>query len=98
MDTGNLKKSMLVGAILGGLATLGIALSMDYFLGDALHGSWREAAARDVTKMFGPQCGRNSCAVMTLLILVMGFLSCFGALLGAMAAFIINRFFKVLLK
>lgn len=98
MSKSSLRKSVLVGAVLGGILTLGIALSMDLFLGDTLQGTWRDAAAKDVTKMFGPDCGQNSVAVMSMLILVMGFLGGFGAMIGAVAGLIINRFFKMLLK
>jgi len=32
---------------------------MDYFLSSSLQGTWRDAAVKDVTKMFGPACGRK---------------------------------------
>jgi hypothetical protein len=98
MAGNGLKKAIIVGAILGSVITLGIALSMDMVLGDALHGTWRDAAARDVTRMFGPDCGRNAFAVTGLLLTVMGFLAAFGGLLGAAAGAFMNRFFKVILK
>ena len=96
-DTG-LKKSVIIGAVLGGVITLGIALSLDLFFADTLKGTWKDAAAKDVTKMFGPSCGQNTFAVMFMLVSVMGFLAGFGALLGAAAGLIMNRFFKLVLK
>ncbi len=93
-----MKKAVLIGAILGAAITLAIALSMDYFLADSIQGTWRDAAAKDVTKMFGPSCGRNAFAVYSVLTLVMAFLAGFGAFLGAAAGLIMNRFFKVVLK
>ncbi len=94
-----LKKAIIIGAAAGAVITLAIALSMDLFISsDALQGTWREAAAKDVTRMFGPSCGQNAFAVMLMLILVMGFLAAFGALLGAAAGLIMNRFFKLVLK
>ena len=98
MSDKGLKKAVLIGAVLGGLITLGIAVSMDLFFADSLQGTWRDAAAKDVTKMFGPSCGQNVFAVYFVLIIVMGFLAGFGAMLGAAAGLIMNRFFKVLLK
>jgi hypothetical protein len=98
MSDKGLKKAVLIGAALGGLATLGIALSMDLFFADTLQGTWRDAAAKDVTKMFGPACGQNVFAVMFVLVLVMAFLAAFGALLGAAAGLVMNRFFKIVLK
>lgn len=93
-----LKKAIIIGAIIGALLTLGVALSMDYFLSSSLQGTWRDAAAKDVTKMFGPACGRNWFAVTLVLVFVMAFLAGFGAVLGIIGAVIINRFFKFLLK
>jgi hypothetical protein len=93
-----LKKAVIIGASLGALITLGVAISMDYFLASSLQGTWREAAVKDVTRMFGPACGQNWFAVTLVLVVVMGFLAAFGAVLGAVAGIIMNRFFKLILK
>jgi hypothetical protein len=98
MGDKGLKKAVILGAVIGALITLAIALSMDLFMSDAFQGTWRDAAAKDVTKMFGPSCGQNSFAVLLVLVLVMGFLAGFGAMLGAAAGLLMNRFFKVVLK
>jgi hypothetical protein len=98
MSDKGLKKAVISGAVMGGLATLGIALSMDLFFSDTFQGTWRDAAAKDVTRMFGPSCGQNYVAVTLVLVFVMGFLAGFGALLGAAAGVIMNRFFKLLIK
>jgi hypothetical protein len=98
MSDKGLKKAVLIGAIIGAVVTLGIALSMDLFFADTFQGSWRDAAAKDVTRMFGPACGQNVFAVALVLVVVMSFLAGFGALMGAAAGLIMNRFFKVLLK
>jgi membrane protein YqaA with SNARE-associated domain len=98
MSDKGLRKAVLIGAVLGALVTLGIALSMDLFFADTLQGSWRDAAAKDVTRMFGPACGQNVFAVTLVLVVVMSFLAGFGALMGAAAGLIMNRFFKMLLK
>jgi hypothetical protein len=93
-----LKKAVIIGAVIGALVTLGTALSMDIFFSDTLQGTWRDAAAKDVTKMFGPSCGQNYIAVTLVLAVVMGFLAGFGAVMGAAAGVIMNRFFKLVLK
>ncbi len=98
MSDRGLKKAVIIGAALGALFTLGTALSMDIFFSDTFQGTWRDAAAKDVTKMFGPGCGGNYFAVTLVLVLVMGFLAGFGAFLGAAAGMIMNRFFKLLAK
>ena len=98
MSDKDLKKAVIIGAVIGALVTLGSAFAMDHFLADSLSGTWRDAAAKDVTKMFGPECGRNWFAVTLVLSVVMAFLAAFGAVLGVVGAVIINRFFRLLLK
>ncbi len=83
---------------IGALVSLGTALSMDMVLSDAFQGTWRDAAAKDVTRMFGPSCGQNWFAVTLVLVFVMGFLAGFGSLLGVIAGVIMNRFFKLVAK
>jgi hypothetical protein len=98
MSDKGLKKAVIIGAVLGAVITLGVAISMDYFLSSSLQGTWRDAAVKDVTKMFGPACGQNWFAVTLVLVVVMGFLAAFGAMLGAITGAIMNRFFKLILK
>jgi hypothetical protein len=98
MSDKGLKKTIIIGAALGALVTLGAAFAMDYFLSDSLQGTWRDAATKDVTKMFGPACGRSWWAVTLVLTAVMAFLAAFGAVLGIIGAVIINRFFRLLLR
>lgn len=98
MSDKGLKKAVILGAILGALVSLGAALSMDFFLSDALEGTWWDAAAKDVNRLFGPSCGHNTVAIVLVLGAVMGFLAGFGAILGAAAGAIMNRFFKLVLK
>ncbi len=96
-DTG-LKKAIIIGALCGALISLASAISMDYVFSDSLQGTWRDAAIKDVTKMFGPAYGQNYFVVTLVLIFVMGFLAAFGALLGVIGGLIVNRFFKLVLK
>ncbi len=98
MGDKGLKKAIIIGAAAGALITLGTALSMDFFFSDTFQGSWRDAATKDVTRMFGPACGGNWFAVTLVLVIVMGFLSAFGAVLGVVAGVIMNRFFKLIVK
>ncbi len=98
MQDKGLKKAIIIGAVVGALITLGTALSMDIFFADQFQGTWRDAAAKDVTRMFGPACGQNWFAVTLVLVFVMGFLAAFGAVLGVVAGVIMNRFFKFVLK
>lgn len=93
-----LKRAVIIGAVGGALVSLGIALSMDIFFADTLQGTWRDAAAKDVTRMFGAACGQNYFAVTLALVVVMGFLAGFGALFGVIAGVFMNRFFRFLIK
>jgi len=93
-----LKKAIIIGALCGALISLGSAISMDYLFSDSLQGTWRDAAGKDVTKMFGPAYGRNYLVVTLVLVFVMSFLAAFGALLGVIGGVIVNRFFKLVLK
>jgi hypothetical protein len=93
-----LKKAVIIGATIGALVSLGAALSMDIVMSDTLQGTWWDAAARDVTKMFGPAWGQNSFVVSLVLVFVMAFLAGFGALLGAAGGITLNIFFKSVLK
>jgi hypothetical protein len=98
MSDQGFKKAIIIGAIIGALMTLGSALAMDYVLSSSLKGTWRDAASKDVSKMFGPACGQNWFAVTMVLAAVMGILAAIGAVLGIIGAVIINRFFRILLK
>lgn len=98
MSDRGLKKAVIIGALSGALISLGSAISMDYVFSDSLQGTWRDAAVKDVTRMFGPEYGQNYLVVSLVLIVVMGFLAAFGALFGVIGGVIVNRFFKLLLK
>lgn len=98
MSDRGLKRAIIIGASVGALITLGSAFAMDYVLSDSLQGTWRDAAAKDVGRMFGPSCGQNWWAVTLVLTAVMSFLAAFGAVLGVMGAVIVHRFFRLLLR
>lgn len=96
MSRDGLKKAIIFGAAAGALLSLGVAISIDYFLANSLQGTWWDAAAKDVTKIFGPSCGQNWFAVSLVLVVTMGFLAGIGAVMGIIASAILYRFFKML--
>ncbi len=98
MSDRGLKRTIIIGAVAGAVITLGSAFAMDALLSTSLQGTWWDAAARDVTRMFGPSCGRNWFAVALALGMVMAFLAAFGAVLGVIGGVIMHRFFRALLK
>jgi len=98
MPDKGVKKAVIIGATIGALVSLGAALSMDVVLSSSLQGTWWDAAAKDVTRMFGPAWGQNSFVIGFVLFLVMAFLAGFGALLGAAGGIMVSVFFKSVLK
>jgi hypothetical protein len=98
MSERGLKRAIIIGAIVGACVTLASAVAMDYVLSGSLQGTWRDAAAKDVTRMFGPSCGQSWFAVTAMLVAVMSILAAFGAVLGVVGGVIINRFFRMLIK
>lgn len=98
MSDQGLKKAVKIGALAGALVSLGAALSMDILFADALQGTWRDAAIQDITKLFGPAWGQSYTFVTLILVLVMGFISGIGALLGTIAAVFLHKFFNLILK
>lgn len=97
-DNKGFKRAIIIGAVAGVVISLAAAVSMDYVFSDALKGTWRDAAVKDVTRTFGPAAGQNWFVVTAVLVVVMGFLAGVGAVLGVVAAVILHRFFKFLLK
>lgn len=98
MSDKGLKKAVIIGAACGALLSLVTALFMDMLMSGSIQGTWWDAAAKDVTRMFGPSYGQNVFAITLVLVFVMGLLAGFGALLGAIAGLMMNRFFKIVLK
>ncbi len=98
MSNQGMRKAVVIGAVVGALVSVGTALAMDIFMSGTFQGTWWDAAAKDVSKIFGPTCGQNAFAVGLVLIFVMSFLAGFGALLGAAGGLMMNRFFKIILK
>lgn len=98
MNDSGLKKAILIGASAGALFSIGIAVSLDYFLADSLRGTWWDAATKDVTKIFGPGCGGNPFAVGLVLFFTMAVLAGIGAFFGLVGSVILYKFFTRVLK
>ena len=85
------RKAFQIGCISGGILGLFIALSMDFLLGGAVGSSWRDAVAHDLGLLFGGTFGRNSLVVIAGVVLVIGFIGAFGAIVGGIFAALITK-------
>lgn len=93
-----MKRGFYIGAIFGGLLGLVISLSMDLILGNALGGGWREAVAHDLGSLTGRTFGQNSFFVWIGVLIIIGFISAFGAFIGGVFGVMITRLFSFLIK
>lgn len=93
-----MKKGFFIGAVCGGVLGVIICLSMDLVLGEALGGGWREAVAHDLGAIFGSTFDRNSFVVLFGVVVVIGFVAAFGALVGGVFGVMVTRLLSFLTK
>ncbi len=93
-----MKKGFFIGALCGGVLGIIICLSMDAVLGGALGGGWREAVAHDLGAIFGSTFDQNSFIVLLGVVVVIGFVASFGALVGGIFGVMVTRLFSFLTK
>jgi hypothetical protein len=93
-----LKKGFFIGAACGALLGVIISLSMDLVLGGALGGGWREAVAHDLGALMDTTFDNNSFFVLLGVVVVVGFIAAFGALVGGIFGVMITRLFSFLTK
>lgn len=91
-----MKKGFYIGAACGALLGIVIALSMDMFLGSALGGGWRQAVAHDLGALTGKTFGLNSFMVIAGVVIVIGFIGGFGAVVGGIFGVMVARLFSFL--
>lgn len=91
-----MKKGFYIGFAAGGLLGLAIAFGMDIILGDALGGTWSDAVAHDLSALLGWAVDRSSFIVIAGVVLVVGLISFFGALVGGVFGVIMVRLLSFL--
>ncbi|MDA8083131.1 MAG: hypothetical protein M0024_05690 [Nitrospiraceae bacterium] len=97
MDDGRgAKRFLLVGAIIGGLISIAIALMMDMMYADTLQGTWRDAIAKDLNTFLHLGVNAKSIVVYLFFLVVLGILAAFGGLLGFIFSFFMYKFFSFL--
>lgn len=95
-DHGRAKKFLLGGAIVGGIMSLSISLTMDMLFADSLQGTWRDAIAKDLNTMFSLGVSSQSIIVGLVFIFILAILSAFGAFMGYIFSFFLYKFFGLL--
>lgn len=93
-----MRKAFYIGAVLGGLLGIAVALSMDILLGKSLGGGWSEAVANDLNRMFNTHLSSHSIIVLIGVIIVIGIIGAFGSFVGGIFSVMLARLFRVLLK
>lgn len=93
-----MKKGFYIGSLCGGVLGVIIALSMDLVLGGALGSGWREAVAHDLGALTGTTFGINSVVVLLGVVILVGIIGVFGALVGGIFGVMLARLFSFLTK
>lgn len=75
-----------------------VSLSMDLLLGSSLGGGWKDAVAHDLSSLLGYTVSRESIIVILGVIVVIGFISAFGALIGGIFGVFVARLLGFLTK
>lgn len=86
------KTGMIVGAVLGLL----VSLSMDFVMGQSLGGSWNEAVANDMNRLFNTSFSTTHIAVFAGVVIVIALISGFGAVMGGICGVIVVKAFSML--
>lgn len=91
-----MKKAFRFGLIGGFIAGVLVAITMDFAFRDALGGSWADAVRHDLSLIFGRPLTNNSILVIAGVMLVVGLVGAFGALIGAVVGVFLYRLFSLL--
>jgi len=92
------KKVFYIGLAVGGILGIVIALSMDIVIGKSLGGGWSEAVANDINKLFHANLPQNHIVVMVGVLVVLGIIGVFGALIGGISFITVARLIMSLAK
>jgi len=92
------KKAFYVGAVLGGISGIVVALSMDLLLGQSIGGGWSGAVAHDLNQMLKINLSDHHFIVIIGVIVVISFIGLFGSFVGGVFFVMAARLFKMLTK
>ncbi|MBI4824164.1 MAG: hypothetical protein HY805_08060 [Nitrospirae bacterium] len=91
-----LKRALVAGAIGGASLSIAVSLLLDVLYADVLGGTWQDAISRDLRTFIGVTASSESAAVALIFVFILIFLGIVGALMGAIFAFFLYRFFSSL--
>lgn len=75
-----------------------VSLSMDLLLGSSLGGGWKDAVAHDLSSLLGYAVNRESLLVLMGVVIVIGFISAFGSLIGGIFGVFVARLLSFLTR
>lgn len=90
------KKYLLIGTIIGGIASLSISLLMDSIYADAFQGTWRDAISKDLQTFFSFTASPQGILVNSVFVFVLAILTAFGGFMGFVFSFFLYKFFSFL--
>lgn len=93
-----MKKAFYIGAVLGGILGVIVALSMDMLLGQSIGGGWSNAVAHDLNQLFKINLSEHHFVVIIGVILVISLIGLFGSFIGGVFFVMAARLFKMLSK
>lgn len=93
-----MKKAFYVGAVVGGILGVIVALSMDVLLGESIGGGWSNAVAHDLNQLFKSDLSNNHIIVIAGVIVIVGLIGLFGSFVGGVFFVMASRLFKMLTK
>ncbi len=93
-----MKRAFRIGAVIGGILGVAVALTMDLILGQSPGEGWSEAVAHDLNRLFSLNLSSGHFLVTVGVILVVCFMGLFGALACGTFSVLVFRFFEVLTR
>jgi len=93
-----MKKAFYIGAAIGGISGVIVALSMDMLLGQSIGGGWSNAVAHDLNQLFKINLSEHHFIVIIGVILVISLIGLFGSFIGGVFFVMAARLFKMLAK
>ena len=93
-----MKKAFYIGAAIGGISGVIVALSMDMLLGQSIGGGWSNAVAHDLNQLFKINLSGHHFIVIIGVILVISLIGLFGSFIGGVFFVMAARLFKMLAK
>lgn len=90
------RRSYIIGAVIGAMVTIGISIMMDVLYASALGGTWRDAIALDLKRVFSVALPPTGVIVTALFGVILLLLGAVGALFGMVFVLLMGRFMRLL--